>query len=192
MNANDRIEWLHKKIADNAFPSVAHLTERFSISRRQAQRDVDYLKTVLGAPLVYSSRHRGYYYTEPFSLPFITEEEGEESFGDMFALMQGGSSRSAYQSAIQLRLPYSATLEIKDKMTVLALRSMIVKDEPHHRYRCEFPSVELFLGAVISSGADIKIIEPLWLRDRLLECAKRIMENNCPPEENQKGKDGNI
>ncbi|MBR3879761.1 MAG: hypothetical protein IKJ24_06565, partial [Clostridia bacterium] len=72
---------------------------------------------------------------------------------------------------------------IKDRMTVLNLRSLITADEPHHRYRCEFPSVELFIGIIMSSGADIKIIEPEWLKLRLVEFAKRVIENN-PLDEN--------
>ena len=79
---------------------------------------------------------------------------------------------------MQLQLPYYATLEIKDRMPVLELRSLIVADEPHHRYRCEFHSVELFIGIIMSSGADIKVVEPRWLKERLVGFANRVLENN--------------
>jgi hypothetical protein len=84
----------------------------------------------------------------------------------------------AERSVLQLQLPYYATLEIKDRMTVLNLRSLIVSDEPHHRYRCEFPSVELFLGIIVSADADIRIISPDWLRDKLIGFARRLIERN--------------
>ena len=90
----------------------------------------------------------------------------------------------AEHSVMQLQLPYTALLEIHDIMTVLNLRSLIVADEPHHRYRCEFPSVELFLGIIMSTGADIKVIEPTWLRDRLVDFAKRVLENNSDATQN--------
>ena len=77
-----------------------------------------------------------------------------------------------------MQLPYTATLEITDKMTVMNLRGMIVGEEPHHRYRCEFPSIELFLGIIMSAGADIKVVEPDWLRERLVSFARRVLECN--------------
>lgn len=178
MSANDRIQWLHKKISEDCYPSVAHLTEKFSISRRQAQRDIDHLKTVLNAPVVYSHSHKGYFYSAPFSLPSVVETENDADFGDVLASIRDFEKDRAEHSAVQLQLPYTAILEIRDIMTVLNLRSLIVADEPHHRYRCEFPSVELFLGIIMSTSADIKVIEPLWLRDRLVEFAKRVLENN--------------
>ena len=82
-----------------------------------------------------------------------------------------------------MQLPYTALLEITDRITVLNLRSIIVGEEPHHRYRCEFPSVELFLGIIMSAGADIRIIEPEWLRLRLVEFATRVLSLNAQPPE---------
>ena len=178
MSANDRIQWLHKKISENCYPSIAHLIEKFSISRRQAQRDIDYLKTTLGAPVIYSHAHKGYLYSEPFVIPSVLETENDADFQDVLTSMREFENSRAEHSVMQLQLPYTALLEIRDIMTVLNLRSLIVADEPHHRYRCEFPSVELFLGIIMSTGADIKVIEPLWLRDRLVDFAKRVLENN--------------
>ena len=40
MNANERIQWLHKRICDGRYPNAMRLSERFGISHRQAQRDV--------------------------------------------------------------------------------------------------------------------------------------------------------
>ena len=56
MSANDRIQWFHKKVTDGCFPNASHLSERFGISHRQAQRDVDYLRKKLEAPLEYNSK----------------------------------------------------------------------------------------------------------------------------------------
>ena len=46
-SANTRIQWLHKKIVNMYYPNAMRLAERFNISHRQAQRDVDYLKKEL-------------------------------------------------------------------------------------------------------------------------------------------------
>ncbi len=183
MSANNRIQWLHKKISDNCYPGIAHLTEKFSISRRQAQRDVDYLKNKLGAPVAYSSVHKGYYYTESYVIPLAMQTENDADFQNVISGIRNHTEANAERSITQLQFPYSATLEIKDKMTVLDLRSIIVADERHHHYRCEFSSVELFLGILMSAGGNVRIVEPLWLRDKLTEIANRMLEANKPKDD---------
>ena len=178
MNANDRIQWFHKKVSEGCFPNAAHLSERFSISHRQAQRDVEYMRRELGAPLKYSSLNKGYCYSESFVLPVMVGVEGDADFQDVLGGIKDFNSSIAERSVIQLQLPYTATLEITDRMTVMNLRGFIVADEAHHRYRCEFPSVELFLGIIMSTGAEIKVISPDWLRERLVDFARRVLNNN--------------
>lgn len=183
MSANERIQWLHKMISEKCYPNAAHLADKFSISYRQAQRDVDYLRRELGAPMSYSAMRKGYFYTEDYSIPLLLETENDADFHDVLRGMREFDDRTAERSVLQLQFPYTATLQIKDRMTVLNLRSFIVADEPHHQYRCEFPSVELFLGVIMATGADIKIIKPQWLKDRLVEFATRVLVNNPPDEE---------
>jgi predicted DNA-binding transcriptional regulator YafY len=178
MSANDRIQWLHKRISENSYPRTEHLTKKFSISKRQAQRDIEYMKVKLQAPIAFSHQHKGYFYTEPYVLPFIREIENDADIQDVLTGIHSFEKSKAERSELQLQLPYTALLEIKDIMTVLNLRSLIVADEPHHRYRCEFPSVELFLGIIMSTSADIKVIEPEWLRQKLVDFAKRVLKNN--------------
>ena len=178
MTANDRIQWLHKKIAEGAYPNATHLSERFDISHRQAQRDVDYLRRELCAPLCYSHDRRGYFYSEEFVLPVMLADENDTDYHDVLRGLHNFYSEAAERSFIQMQLPYTALLEIPDKMTVLNLRSIIVGEEPHHRYRCEFPSVELFLGIIMSAGAGIRVLEPDWLRERLVTFARRVLECN--------------
>jgi predicted DNA-binding transcriptional regulator YafY len=137
----------------------------------------------MGAPLAYSAAEKGYYYSEPFTFPLIIETESDIDFNDAIAGIRDFGDANAERSVLQLQMPYYATLEIKDRMTVLNLRSLIVSDEPHHRYKCEVQSVELFLGIIMSIGADIKIVEPKWLKTRLVEFASRVLENNPLDEE---------
>ncbi len=182
MNANDRIQWLHKKISAGCYPNAAHLSEQFDISHRQAQRDVDYLRRELGAPLCYCSHKKGYYYDSDYILPVLLEAEGDADYQAVLSGLRAFNDQTAARSVVQLQLPYSATLEIKDKMTVMNLRAFIVGEEPRHRYRCEFPSVELFLGIIVSADADVRIVSPDWLRAKLVDFARRLLERNS--EEN--------
>lgn len=178
MTANDRIQWLHKKICEDAYPSAVDLANKFSISRRQAQRDVDKLKNELGAPINYSYTYNGYYYSKEFSLPYIQELENDSDLHDVINSMRELEAAKAERGMLQLQLPYTAVLHIPDRTTVVELRSLIIEDLPQKNYRCEFQSIELFLGILISADADIKIVEPEWLRNRLVELAKKVISNN--------------
>ena len=89
----------------------------------------------------------------------------------------------ADESIIQMQIPYSATVEIKNKLTALELSNYIVAKQPRDRYVCEFHSIERFLGLLLSLDADFRLIEPYWLRERILRSARRVVANNEDVEE---------
>ncbi|MBE6596735.1 MAG: hypothetical protein E7641_03595 [Ruminococcaceae bacterium] len=176
MNLDARIQWLHKKICENCYPNAMRLAEKFNISHRQAQRDIDHLRTAYGAPLKYSASHKGFYYESEFSLPLVTLTENDSEFSDVVSGF--GYSGFAERSVIQMQIPYSAQLEIKDKLTVMNLRPFIVAQLPKHVYECEFQSVEMFIGIIMAFETDIKIVSPDWLRKKMLDAAERVIRNN--------------
>lgn len=180
MSADSRIQWLHRKILSRSYPNARLVAERFGISHRQAQRDVDYLKNVLGAPIDYSYAKRGFFYTDPFDLPAVETDANDES---MFGLSALALPATPDDTAIQLQIPYSATIRCRDKLALVEFRRMIVSDEGKHRYRCEFHSVDVFLSLILSSEADITVLSPDWLREKLIHGAQRILKNNPPDED---------
>ena len=175
MSANDRIQWFHKRTADMRYPNANRLAERFGISHRQAQRDVDYLKNTLGAPLAYNAEHRGFYYAAEYSLPTYTSDANETDF---VAAVTGNDAVAATREIVQMQIPYTAVLKIPDKLTQLELKQFIVGEESRGNYICEFHSVELFLGVIFSTEADITILKPDWLRERLVRSARRVLGCN--------------
>ena len=175
MSAYTRIQWLHKKIESGCYPNSVHEVERFGISQRQAQRDFEMLKNELGAPIKYSSAHRGYYYTEHFELP-STNEDNEAEYVDIVSNVEEQMRTDV--SELQLRLPYNAQLKIKDKLTVMNLRRFILNREEKDVYNCEFYHVDNFLSLIFVSGSDITIIKPEWLREKMVEFATRVLKNN--------------
>jgi predicted DNA-binding transcriptional regulator YafY len=67
-----RITWFDQQIRAHNYPNRETLAEKFEISTRQAQRDIDYLKETMDAPLKYNAKRRGYYYEdEAFVIPNI-------------------------------------------------------------------------------------------------------------------------
>ena len=174
MNAEKRIQWLHKYIVSMRYPNASRLSERFGISHRQAQRDVTALREEYGAPLAYSADHRGFYYTEEFSLPAITTGANEFDYVEAVT----GETMQSPTDSLQLQIPYSAVLRIPDKLTRLELSQFIVGEESRGDYVCEFHSIEMFLGVIFAAEADITILKPDWLRQRLVRSAERVLKNN--------------
>ncbi len=172
-----RIQWLHKKILNMYYPNAMRLSERFDISHRQAQRDVDYLKKKLGAPIEYSAEHKGFYYTEQYSLPFVVSSDNDESLSELTDNITG-AEMSAESTYIQMQIPYTATVDIPDKLSALSFKGFIISKESRTKYICEFHNIEQFLGAFMTLKSDVKIIEPLWLKERLVRMAENIIKNN--------------
>lgn len=182
ISANTRIQWLHDELTRNTYPNAMCLAERFHISRRQAQRDIDYLRKQLGAPIVYAPHHQGYRYTATFSLPLIITGENDETLVHVaenpFAAHPTSGILEADYVIVQTQIPYTATLEINDKLTVMEMRSYIISDEDHDRYLCEFHNIDRFLCAILIARSGIRILEPDWLRDKLLHMANKVIRFN--------------
>ncbi|CAM3900605.1 WYL domain-containing protein [Cohnella lubricantis] len=78
MSQIHRIQWFDQQIRVGGYPNSGSIAEKFEISRRQAQRDIEYMESTLRAPLVYLAKHRGYTYEDQtYVLPhlYMTEEE---------------------------------------------------------------------------------------------------------------------
>ncbi|MBQ8310208.1 MAG: hypothetical protein IJX80_04245 [Clostridia bacterium] len=178
MNANIRIQWLHKKLSMKSYPNAQRLAERFGISHRQAQRDFEYLRRELGAPVAYDNSRKGFYYEKSYVLPLLLTSDNDELYIPEVFNVHSRQELGADESIIQMQIPYSATVEIKNKLTALELSNYIVAKEPHDRYVCEFHSIEKFLAILLSLDADFRLIEPYWLRERILRQAKRVVSNN--------------
>ena len=182
MNANTRIQWLHKKMTSNSYPNAQRLAERFGISHRQAQRDLDYLRRELGAPIEYDKARKGFYYTRVFSLPLLISSDNDDLYlPEIFNAEE--RELAADESIIQMQIPYTATVQIKNKLTALELSRYIVAKHSRDCYTCEFHSIEKFIGLLLSLDADFRVIEPLWLRERILCAARRVLENHQNEDE---------
>ncbi len=74
----ERFLWFHTKVKEKRYPNTRTLGEKFEITRKTAQRDIDFIKYRLGAPLSYVPEHRGFKYEDDtYDLPgfWIGEEE---------------------------------------------------------------------------------------------------------------------
>lgn len=73
-----RIQQIDTLIRNGACPNVPDLARRLEVSRRTIERDIEYLRDVFGAPIVYDRRRNGYRYTDDtFTLPGFQLSEDE-------------------------------------------------------------------------------------------------------------------
>ena len=79
---------------------------------------------------------------------------------------------------IQMQLPYTATIELSDKLTALELSNYIIARRGEGRYLCEFHHVDRFLAALLTADTDVRLVEPEWLRERLVASARRVLANH--------------
>ena len=73
----ERIKWIDNAIRKKQLPNIEGMTEKFGISPTTAFRDLDYLKFILKAPLLYDYAKEGYSYKGRYKLPELKVTEGE-------------------------------------------------------------------------------------------------------------------
>ena len=73
-----RLLFIDKKIREGNFPNCTSLAEEWEVSAKTIQRDLDYMKYQLDAPLEYSAKHRGHRYTEEqYRLPALDIKQSD-------------------------------------------------------------------------------------------------------------------
>ncbi|MDY0391498.1 MAG: WYL domain-containing protein [Desulfobulbus oligotrophicus] len=77
-----RLLFIDRKLREKRYPNRQSLAEEWETSYKTIQRDLDYMRYELDAPIEYSARYRGYYYTEEqYQLPAMHLRER-----DLFAI----------------------------------------------------------------------------------------------------------
>jgi predicted DNA-binding transcriptional regulator YafY len=88
-----RILRIHQAIQGHGYPTVPGLARLLEVSRRTVQRDIEFLRDQMGAPLAFNPIQNGYEYTEEgFTLPDVKMTEGE-----VLALMVADKALAAYR-----------------------------------------------------------------------------------------------
>jgi len=73
-----RLLYVDKEIRTEKFPNCSSIAKEYEVSSRTIQRDIEYMKDMLKAPIEYSAAKRGFYYSEEnYMLPSIDIKESE-------------------------------------------------------------------------------------------------------------------
>lgn len=76
--AYERYYWFHGQLKAERWPNARKLAEEFEVSQKQAQRDIEFMRDRLGAPLSYHHEFRGYKLDEAsYELPPVWFHEDE-------------------------------------------------------------------------------------------------------------------
>lgn len=71
MSLLERVFYFHQEVLRGNFPNSTFIAEQFEVSSITSKRDINYLRDRLCAPLEYSQKQHGYFYSEEgFQLPF--------------------------------------------------------------------------------------------------------------------------
>jgi predicted DNA-binding transcriptional regulator YafY len=88
-----RLLELDRRIRSETFPNCLTFAEEWEVSQKTVQRDVDFLRDQLGAPIEYDRDKKGFYYADQnWFLPALSMSEG-----DLFALLIGTKALEAYR-----------------------------------------------------------------------------------------------
>lgn len=88
-----RLLELDRRIRNGDYPNCLTFSAEWEVTQKTAQRDIDYLRDQLGAPIEYDRIKKGYYYTDlHWFLPSVSMSEGE-----LIALLLASRSIEQYK-----------------------------------------------------------------------------------------------
>lgn len=125
---HNRLLFIDKKISEGKHPNCTSLAQEWEgVSAKTIQRDLDYMRYQLDAPIDYSAKERGYFYTEAnFHLPAISIKES-----DLFAIYLAEELLEQYKDTPLYDRLSSVYKKIEDSLPVNALPQT---ELPHARF----------------------------------------------------------
>ena len=117
----ERLLDLDRRLRNSEHPNCTSFANEWEISTKTAQRDFDFLRDRMGAPLEYDALKRGYFYSEPtFMMPAVQLNEGE-----LVALLIGSKALEQFQGT-----PMAEKLTaVFDKLSALLPDNITVRPE---------------------------------------------------------------
>ena len=135
-----RLQIIHHEIKEGRHPNTSSLSRQLSVSSKTVQRDIDYLRDELEAPIEFLREENGYTYArEDYVLPFLPVD-GQDLFSigvaaQVLALLGGTplarTLRSCYERLARL-MPPAVRLRpevVREKLTLRATAFRPVREE---------------------------------------------------------------
>jgi predicted DNA-binding transcriptional regulator YafY len=128
----ERFLWFQNEVKNNKYPNTKALAEHFEITRKTAQRDIEFMRDRMGAPLVYIPDQRGFAYEDnTYELPgFWLEEESLTSLLLAYRLASAvpdvaiKTSLRSFLEQLLTKLSHSNAISIKDLSNKVSVRNI--------------------------------------------------------------------
>jgi len=123
----ERYLWLHTRVKAGKYPNARSLAERFEVSHKTAQRDIEFMRDRMASPLVYVPERRGYRY-EDTSYELPTSWLGEDQLTSLIvayrlaATIPDSSLKRSFRSFLDHVL---ALHSVTGKISIDALCEMV-------------------------------------------------------------------
>jgi predicted DNA-binding transcriptional regulator YafY len=128
----ERFLWFHNKIKKDKYPNTKDMAEEFGISRKTAQRDIEFMRDRMDAPLIYVHEHRGYAYEDnTYDLPGFWL--GKEALTSLLLAYRLAStvpdlaiktSLRSFLEQLLTKISYHKTISIKELSNKVSVRNI--------------------------------------------------------------------
>lgn len=166
------------------YPNARTLSECFEISTRQAQRDIEYLRDSMNAPLVYCAKKRGYAYHQEYTLPhyFLSETEkgilhamaddyfqigsyGYAKYDDYATILSKISGSKEKTLPSSMKEPYIAELKfLAERTSAAPLDYFVCQRKCNDIVLYAFYDPDIFMSVLLGSHLKFRILRPKWLK----------------------------
>ncbi|HEY7528867.1 MAG TPA: WYL domain-containing protein [Candidatus Deferrimicrobiaceae bacterium] len=180
----ERVLWFDERVRGGSRPGSADLAAQFNVSLRTAQRDIEFLRDRLQAPLRYIAAEKGYAYGDPgFYLlqalfRFRGVDAAERPSGSRGTTppagraarrgMRGGNVRNARIRFAPRKAAWAASQSLHPRQRLqLGLDGSVVLYLPEARF------VEV-LGVILQHGGDASVASPRPLREAVAAEVERL------------------
>ena len=144
---HSRLLFIDREIGKGNYPNCAKLAGDYEVSAKTIQRDIDYMRFQLDAPIEYSAQRRGYYYTEAnYKLPAISIKES-----DLFAIYLAEKLLAQYEGTPIYDNLFSVFRKIEDS---LPERTMMDMGKDNARFTVFPPSNTLIRPGIWENVAE--------------------------------------
>ena len=181
----ERMQRLHEMLSANRFPNCRNMAAEFEVSTKTVQRDLNFMRDRLRLPIEYDNTFFGFRYTHPVDHPPITlaaviQETNNAGRAKRFApsSLSDGIERTAVQEggivAIRIRFDAQVAAEVQ-ALTSHPLQETKILPDGSIELKVQLDGVFNLDRWVLSWGAYARVLEPDWLRRRILKIARRIL-----------------
>lgn len=171
-NIYERFVWFDSQVGAGKYPNATFLAEKFEISTKTAQRDIDFMRDRLRCPLDYDPSQKGYHYDDQtFSLPMVYLSSEELSAlliaRKMLQDISGGSIGHQISS-------------IADKITNILKKHSIAADQIDDAFSFQLiqysPAPEVVFRAVLEGCLKKKCLSFIYYSPATEEKSERMVD----------------